>query len=163
MVDFPFSATRKKTTAGHSYELHILWLQNQLFYTSFSNSEKKSKIFHSNSTWFLISNKQIGYTPEDERLEPENTWKRKIIWTKPSFSGSMLTSWWLQPIWKIWVKLNNWIISPRIWVNIKHLFETTILHHPPTRGKPRLRRLLPELPSVVPPKTWSIPFHPKVI
>ncbi len=59
----------------------------------------------------------------------------------------MLTSWWFQPIWKIWVKLNHWIISPRIGVNIKHLFRIhhlvnlrkctfTILHHPPTRGFP---------------------------
>ena len=31
------------------------------------------------------------------------------------------TTWWLQPIWKIWS--SNWIISPRIGVKIPKIFE----------------------------------------
>ena len=52
-------------------------------------------------------------------LTRHSNWKGKSV-SKPSFSGSMLTSWWLnQPIWKICS--SNWIISPSRGENEKYL------------------------------------------
>ena len=58
------------------------------------------------------------------------------------FGYLKLASWWFQPIWKILVKLSNWIISPRIGVNIKN-----ISNHHLARFRPFDSSLRPKFPG----------------